>query len=69
MLLLIPPHSSLSPGVHAEDQELRRQVKKAIATLSERYQRVVTLRYLTQIPFSEIGRLTGIPQATVKTHL
>jgi DNA-directed RNA polymerase specialized sigma24 family protein len=36
--------------------------------LPERYQQVVTLRYLAQMPFSEIGRLIGVPQATAKTH-
>lgn len=67
-ILLIPTDSMLLPEEQLEYRELQSQMKKAIATLPERYQQVVTLRYLTQLPFSEISRLIGIPQATVKTQ-
>jgi RNA polymerase sigma-70 factor (ECF subfamily) len=66
LLLLLDP--DLSPEEQLDYQELQHQVKEAIATLPERYQQVVILRYLVQLPFSEIGRLVGIPQATAKTH-
>jgi RNA polymerase sigma factor (sigma-70 family) len=66
LLSLVDP--AFLPEELLEYRELQRQVKEAIASLPEKYQRVVELRYLTQMSFSEIGRLIGIPQATAKTH-
>lgn len=66
LLSLVDP--AFLPEELLEYRELQRQVKEAIASLPERYQKVVELRYSTQMSFSEIGRLIGIPQATAKTH-
>jgi RNA polymerase sigma-70 factor (ECF subfamily) len=65
---LLLPDPSLAPEAQVEQRELRSHVKEAIARLPQRYQQVVLLRYLTELPFSAIGRLIGIPEATAKTH-
>ncbi len=66
--LLLIPDPALLPEEQLEHRELQHLVKEAIAILPQRYQQVVTLRYMTQLSFSAIGRLIGIPEATAKTH-
>ncbi|MCK6458351.1 MAG: sigma-70 family RNA polymerase sigma factor, partial [Planctomycetes bacterium] len=60
----IPPdHDSL------ERLAWHRQVVDAVLALEEPYRRTVVLRHYESLPPREIGRLMGVPAATVRTRL
>jgi RNA polymerase sigma-70 factor (ECF subfamily) len=50
-------------------KERVRQVGKAVEKLSERQRTVFLLRYVEEMELSEIARVTGINEGTVKAHL
>lgn len=51
-----------------ERHDLQQYLQKAIDTLPPKFRAVVLLRYLSQMSFSEIGRMLSMPEATAKTY-
>lgn len=56
------------PADIAEREDLQQILQTAIASLPVKYREVVTLRYVADLSFAEIGEVLGIPEATAKTH-
>jgi len=60
------------PGPLPEDimerHDLQDVLHDAIQSLPPKFRDVVTLRYLAQLSFSEIGRTLHMPEATAKTY-
>jgi RNA polymerase sigma factor (sigma-70 family) len=63
---LVPDPDPL-PDELLEREDLQRLLAAAIGELPERYRAVVTMRYVTDLTFAEIGQALGIPENTVKT--
>jgi RNA polymerase sigma-70 factor, ECF subfamily len=64
----------LPSGEHSAEQQMLakervREVGKAVEKLSERQRTVFLLRYVEEMELSEIARVTGINEGTVKAHL
>ncbi|GAC1358505.1 MAG: RNA polymerase sigma factor [Ktedonobacteraceae bacterium] len=51
-----------------ELHDLQQVLQDAIQSLPPKFRDVVTLRYLAQLSFSEIGRTLSMPEATAKTY-
>lgn len=51
-----------------ERHDLQHVLQEAIQSLPPKFRDVVTLRYLAQLSFSEIGRTLNMPEATAKTY-
>jgi len=51
-----------------ERHDLQQVLQDAIQSLPPKFRDVVTLRYLAQLSFSEIGRTLSMPEATAKTY-
>ncbi len=51
-----------------ERHDLQQVLQDAIQSLPPKFRDVVTLRYLAQLSFSEIGRTLDMPEATAKTY-
>ncbi|HET6379994.1 MAG TPA: RNA polymerase sigma factor [candidate division Zixibacteria bacterium] len=66
MPLTAPDPDPLAAALAGERQ---REVRLAVAALSEPYREVVALRYFGELSLEEIARATGRPLNTVKTHL
>ncbi len=62
------PDSGLLPEEIVEKQELQQIIRKAIDDLPLKFRKVVLLRYIGQLRFSEIGTILNMPQATAKTY-
>lgn len=54
------------PEEQAEYHDVQRCLQRAIATLPERLQMIVRLRYTDQLTFKEIGSILALPEATVR---
>lgn len=52
-----------------ENTELREMVKKMIGQLPLNYRTVITLFYLEEFSYKEIGEITGMPEGTIKSYL
>jgi RNA polymerase sigma-70 factor (ECF subfamily) len=48
--------------------DLQQILQEAINALPVKYREVVTLRYVGDLSFVEIGQVLGLPEATAKTH-
>jgi RNA polymerase sigma-70 factor (ECF subfamily) len=59
------------PGVldTVQRKERDRTVRKAIEELDPPYRTIVTLRYLEDLSYRDIGEILDLPQGTVKTRL
>jgi RNA polymerase sigma-70 factor (ECF subfamily) len=59
------------PRLHvtAESEGAEMDVQTMLAELPEKYRRVITLFYLEQKSYEEVGAMLGIPMGTVKTFL
>jgi RNA polymerase sigma-70 factor (ECF subfamily) len=55
------------PDEVAERHDLQRLLAEAIGSLPERYRAVVSMRYVTDLTFAEVGQALGLPENTVKT--
>ncbi|MCX6022146.1 MAG: RNA polymerase sigma factor, partial [Chloroflexi bacterium] len=62
------PDTDPLPDQLAERADLQRILHEAINTLPLKYRTVVTLRYVADLTFGEIGESLGLPENTVKTH-
>ena len=51
-----------------ERHDLQHMLQGAIQSLPPKFRDVVTLRYLAQLSFSEIGKTLNMPEATAKTY-
>ncbi len=51
-----------------ERKDLQKHIQRAIIALPTKYRAIVILRYSSNLPFSTIGTIVGIPQATAKTY-
>ena len=51
-----------------ERHDLQEVLQEAIQSLPPKFRSVVTLRYLAQLSFSEIGKTLSMPEATAKTY-
>ncbi len=51
-----------------ERHDLQHMLQGAIQSLPPKFRDVVTLRYLAQLSFSEIGNTLNMPEATAKTY-
>jgi len=56
------------PEEMAEHHDLQQLLQRAILSLPPRFRAVVTLRYISQLSFSEIGKILSMPEATAKTY-
>ena len=63
------PAAMPDPGMLALDRLDVERMRRAILRLRPRERAVLALRFEQQLGFSEIGRLLGRPEATVKTWL
>ena len=57
------------PETHLLQQEIRRQIDRAIAQLSPQYQLVARLRYFEELTCSEIAAVCGVKAATIPSYL
>lgn len=62
----------LDPGPLPEElverHDLQMLLQKAIQSLPPKFRAVVVLRYVSQLSFSEIGKMLSMPEATAKTY-
>lgn len=56
------------PEEVVERRDLQVLLQQAIQTLPPKFRSVVILRYSSQLSFSEIGKILGMPEATAKTY-
>jgi RNA polymerase sigma factor (sigma-70 family) len=56
------------PDDLVEREDVQQLLAQAIESLPPKYREVVTLRYVADLSFAEIGQVLGIPEATAKTH-
>jgi len=66
--LAILPDNDPMPEELAEHHDLQQTLRAAIDQLPPKFRNVVLLRYTGQLPFSEISRILGMPEATAKTY-
>ncbi len=57
------------PDRGAESALLRPKLEAALASLPEEQREVFVLREYAGVPFHEIGRITGVPENTVKSRM
>ena len=59
-----------SPSVEdlVEEQDAQNLLKQAIFSLPMKFRNVVILRYTSNLRFSEIGKILGMPEQTTKTY-
>ncbi len=66
----LPEQSSASPpGLQIEDQELRQQVRQALAELPPSGRQTAELFYLDGFSLTEVADVLGVPVGTVKRRL
>jgi RNA polymerase sigma-70 factor (ECF subfamily) len=66
--LVAIPDSRPLPEEIAEENEMHRNLLRAIQALPIKFRSVVLLRYLYQCSFSEIGQVLEMPMTTAKTY-
>lgn len=59
----------VQPEAAAENQELREELQFALAQLSEEHRRVVLLRDVAGMTYTDIARTLGLEEGTVKSRL
>ncbi len=67
-LLAMLPDLCPLPDEETEQHDLQRQLCEAIAALPPKFRAVVSLRYLADLSYAEIGLRLHIPPATAKTY-
>jgi len=58
-----------SPLERLEDAELQEIIRREIETLPEKYRTHITLFYVQEMSYEQIGEVLGLPVGTVKTNL
>jgi RNA polymerase sigma-70 factor (ECF subfamily) len=64
-----PIDAGESPGEHLDRQQRQRQVREAIAQLSEEYRAVVVLREIEGFCYETIAEILDLPIGTVRSRL
>ncbi len=62
------PDPNPSPEELIERHDLQLHLQQAIDMLPPKFRSVVILRYVSQLSFSEIGKVLSMPEATAKTY-
>ena len=62
------PDDAASPHEQALYKETMRETAAALRELGEKQREVVALRIFQELPYEEIGRITGCSAATAKVH-
>jgi RNA polymerase sigma-70 factor, ECF subfamily len=65
----LQPHSFDSPETVAQAGEVREMILKAINQLDPRFRQVIILKELEGLDVSEVAKLLGLPEGTVKSRL
>ncbi len=60
---------SFSPELHYEKMELREALGNAIAGLSEEHRKIIIMRDINGMSYSEIGEILSLGEGTVKSRL
>lgn len=63
-----PPDPTPLPDELAERNDLQQLLRAAINALPVKYRIAVTLRYVNELSFAEIGHAMGVPENTAKTY-
>lgn len=63
------PDNKNNPELLFANQEIRRAVEAAIASLPYKYRVVTILRHLQDLSYQEISEITGQPEGTVKAQI
>ena len=58
-----------TPEAAVLQRELQARVRQAVAGLPEKYRTVVLLYYMEEMDISQIARILGVPEGTVKSRL
>ena len=58
-----------TPDREVERRELGRMIKKAVATLPEKFKTPLVLRDMQGLSYEEIGEILGLPEGTVKSRI
>lgn len=66
---LADPSRMAQPEAAAENSELREELQFALAQLSEEHRRVVLLRDVAGMTYTDIARTLGLEEGTVKSRL
>ena len=66
---LADPSRMAQPEAAAENSELREELQFALAQLSEEHRRVVLLRDVASMTYTDIARTLGLEEGTVKSRL
>jgi len=56
------------PDEIAERSDLQHLLRRTINALPPNYRTAVTLRYVNELSFAEIGKVMGVPENTAKTY-
>ena len=59
----------LKPDAELERKELGRMIRKAIASLPEKFRTPLVLRDIQGLAYDEIGRILNLPEGTVKSRI
>ncbi len=54
---------------HSDDVSLKYDIQLAMDKLSVEHKEIVNLKYFTELTFTEISEVTGLPESTVKSKL
>jgi RNA polymerase sigma-70 factor (ECF subfamily) len=57
------------PALALDSQELRDEVRRALAKLDEHYRLVLTLYYFDDMKYTDIAEVLNLPLNTVKSHI
>jgi RNA polymerase sigma factor (sigma-70 family) len=63
------PGGANPPDEYAEEMDLSIRLRAQIETLPVAYRTILTLYHLEGMSYGEIGRVMGLPDGTVKSHL
>jgi RNA polymerase sigma factor (sigma-70 family) len=61
--------NALNPSELSELSDINRIVRLGIKTLPEHYRQVLVLYHLEEFSYPEIGKITGMPEGTVKNYI
>lgn len=57
------------PEEAAEDNEISEQIQKALLLLSDEHRRIIVLRDVSGLDYTQISEILSVPQGTVKSRL
>ncbi len=68
------PDPAVEPGLPgdysgAQMRDLASRVSAVLEKLPEKYASIISMFYVQELTYAEIGEVTGLPPGTVKTHL